>query len=221
MRKYTICFSVVAHASAAIALVVIPLFAAERLPTVRDNVAWIRATIEVPPVPAAPARRQPVTPTTITPSFPVVAPDELPPLDFQTPVSVPGLSNADLVGDGPIVSGIPGGDPNVFVPPPPLVQPVVREPVRPGGAVSRPRKIVDVAPLYPALALAARKEGDVLLEAVIAEDGSVRDLRVVRSVPLLDQAAVDAVRQWRFTPTTLNGTIVPVIMTVTVSFKLR
>jgi protein TonB len=64
-------------------------------------------------------------------------------------------------------------------------------------------------------------EGLVILEAVIAEDGSVRDIRVLRSVQLLDAAAVEAVREWRFTPTLLNGQPVPVVMTITVAFTLR
>jgi protein TonB len=61
----------------------------------------------------------------------------------------------------------------------------------------------------------------VILEAVIAEDGSVRDVKVLRSALLFDQAAIDAVRQWRFTPTLLSGQPVPVVMTVTVDFKLN
>jgi protein TonB len=61
----------------------------------------------------------------------------------------------------------------------------------------------------------------VILEAVIAEDGRVRDVRVLRSIQLLDQAAIDAVRQWRFTPTLLNGVPVPIVMTVTVNFELQ
>jgi protein TonB len=81
--------------------------------------------------------------------------------------------------------------------------------------------VVDVAPVYPPLARAARVEGIVILEAVIDEDGSVRDVRVLRSVQLLDAAASEAVRQWRFTPTLLNGQPVPVVMTITVAFKLR
>ena len=63
--------------------------------------------------------------------------------------------------------------------------------------------------------------GTVVLEAVIAEDGRVEDVRVLRSIRLLDDAAADAVRQWRFTPTLLNGTPVRVLMTVTVSFALN
>ena len=57
--------------------------------------------------------------------------------------------------------------------------------------------------------------------AVIGEDGGVRDVRVLRSIPLLDAAAVEAVRQWGFTPTLLNGEPVPVVMTITVAFRLN
>jgi len=76
-------------------------------------------------------------------------------------------------------------------------------------------------PDYPAIARSARVTGTVILEAVIAEDGTVRDVRVLRSIRLLDEAAIEAVRQWRFTPTLLNGEAVPVIMTVTVAFNLN
>ncbi len=98
-------------------------------------------------------------------------------------------------------------------PPPPA-------PVRVGGNIPQPTKIVDVRPVYPPIAQSARIQGVVILEATIAPDGTIQDAKVVRSIPLLDQAAVDAVRQWRFTPTLLNGVPVPVIMTVTVNFSL-
>ena len=61
----------------------------------------------------------------------------------------------------------------------------------------------------------------MILEALIAEDGEVRDVRVLRSAPLFDQSAITAVRQWRFSPTLLNGEPVPLVMTVTVSFTLQ
>jgi protein TonB len=64
-------------------------------------------------------------------------------------------------------------------------------------------------------------EGIVIIEATIGADGQVINARILRSVPLLDQAAIDAVRQWQFTPTLLNGVPVPVIMTVTVNFTLK
>jgi TonB family protein len=94
-------------------------------------------------------------------------------------------------------------------------------PVRVGGDIAPPVKIKDVRPVYPAEAQQARVQGVVILEATIGEDGKVRDAVVKRSLPLLDQAAVDAVRQWEYLPTLINGKAVPVIMTVTVNFTLQ
>jgi TonB family protein len=94
-------------------------------------------------------------------------------------------------------------------------------PVRVGGNIAVPKKITDVRPVYPPDAQAARIQGVVIIEATIAPDGTVGDARVLRSIPQLDQAAVDAVRQWRFTPTVVNGVAVPVIMTVTVNFSMQ
>jgi protein TonB len=76
-------------------------------------------------------------------------------------------------------------------------------------------------PVYPDIAMRARVAVVVILEATIDAQGRVVNVRVLRSVPLLDLAAVDAVRQWEFTPTRLNGVAVPVVMTVTVNFTLR
>ncbi|HKV99619.1 MAG TPA: TonB family protein [Vicinamibacterales bacterium] len=94
-------------------------------------------------------------------------------------------------------------------------------PVRVGGGIKEPTKIKDVKPVYPADAEAAGIQGIVIVETTIGPSGLVSDARVLRSIPGLDQAAVDAVRQWEFTPTLLNGAPVPVIMTVTVNFRLR
>jgi len=66
-----------------------------------------------------------------------------------------------------------------------------------------------------------RVEGTVILEAIIDATGVVQNVTVLRSVPMLDRAAIEAVQQWRYTPTRLNGQAVPVIMTVTVTFSLR
>ena len=75
-------------------------------------------------------------------------------------------------------------------------------------------------PVYPEVALASKVQGIVILEAIIGKDGTVVSARVLRSVPLLDEAALDAVRQWEFTPTYLNNVPVEVVMTVTVNFTL-
>ena len=93
-------------------------------------------------------------------------------------------------------------------------------PLRVGGAIREPKKIRDVKPVYPEAALASRIQGIVILEAVIDLQGNVRDVRVLRSVPMLDQAAIEAVQQWQYTQTFLNGVPVEVIMTVTVNFAL-
>jgi TonB family protein len=91
-------------------------------------------------------------------------------------------------------------------------------PLRIGGQIKAPIKIKDVQPVYPAMAQSARVAGAVTIEATIGPDGKVIDAKVVRSIPMLDQAALDAVRQWEYTPTLLNGVPVPVLVTVTVNF---
>ena len=79
---------------------------------------------------------------------------------------------------------------------------------------------MDVAPEYPRMARDAMIQGIVIIQATIGADGRVVDAEVLRPIPFLSQAALDAVRQWRFTPPQLNGEPIAVIMTVTVNFKL-
>ncbi len=93
--------------------------------------------------------------------------------------------------------------------------------IRVGGNIKPPTRIVDVKPVYPAVAQQERVQGVVIYEVLVGPDGRVMDARVLRSIPLLDQAGLDAVRQWVFTPTLLNGNPVPVITTVTVNFTLE
>jgi len=88
-----------------------------------------------------------------------------------------------------------------------------------GGNIRAPRKIRHVPPIYPAGAQAASATGDVVIQAVIAKNGSVKDARVIQSVPLLDAAALGSVRQWLFTPTLLNNVPVEVLIAVTVRFE--
>ena len=91
--------------------------------------------------------------------------------------------------------------------------------VRVSGPVRPPHKIKDVLPVYPALARSARVDGTVQLEATVGQDGKVVDARVLQSVPMLDQAALDAVQQWQYEPATQNGKPVPVVMKVNVKFQ--
>lgn len=93
-------------------------------------------------------------------------------------------------------------------------------PFRVGDGIARPRKIKDVKPVYPQPAMASQAMGTVLIEATIGADGKVHNARVLRSVAALDQAALDAVRQWEYEPSRLNGVAVAVTMVIVVTFSL-
>jgi periplasmic protein TonB len=146
---------------------------------------------------------------------PVEAPSEIKP---ETGIEA-GFESAGVVGglEGGVVGGITGGIPE----PPPPPPPPPTQPVRVGGNIKPPQKVKHINPVYPPIAQSARVQGIVIIEATIGPGGAVQDAKVLRSIPLLDQAALDAVRQWQFTPTLLNGVPVPVIMTVTVQFTLQ
>jgi protein TonB len=113
---------------------------------------------------------------------------------------------------GGVVGGVVGGLPDA---PPPM------QAVRVGGQIKEPKKLKNVPPAYPDIARQARVQGVVILECTISPQGRVTEVKVLRGIPLLDQAAIDAVKQWVYTPTLLNGVPVPVIMTVTVNFRLN
>ena len=158
----------------------------------------------------------------------VYEPPAEPPVAFNvTFVFGPG-SDARVVAYGtPIETD--GGAAGIVPPPPPPPPPPpwVREgasianPVRIGGEIRPPVKTKDVRPVYTPEALSAKVQGVVILEVIVGPEGRVDQARVLRSIPLLDQAALDAVEQWEFTPTLLNGTPVPVLLTVTVNFTLK
>jgi protein TonB len=129
---------------------------------------------------------------------------------------------------GTVIAGVESGPPSaidglgiggIAAPPPPPPEAIA--PIRLHSGMKAPVKTVDVAPVYPTIARNARVQGVVILEAVLDVQGRVQSVRVLRSIPLLDQAAVEAVQQWRFTPALLNGEAVPVVMTVTVNFTLQ
>lgn len=111
-------------------------------------------------------------------------------------------------------SGVMGGDPAADGPP-------IAATLRVGSGVEAPRKVRHVAPVYPDIARQARVQGTVTLECTIDPRGRVASTRVLSGPPLLEAAALDAVRQWTYTPTRLNGVPVAVILTVTVRFELR
>jgi protein TonB len=149
---------------------------------------------------------------------PVEAPKEIAPetgLEQGVSTAVGGVEGGVVGGvTGGIVGGLEAAPPPPPPPPPPA-------PVRVGGNIKPPTKVKDVRPTYPPIAQSARVQGVVIIEATIGPSGAVQEAKVLRSIPLLDAAALDAVKQWQFTPTLLNGVPVPVIMTVTVNFTLQ
>jgi protein TonB len=150
---------------------------------------------------------------------PVIAPSGVAPETGNEDNSAPSVGLIAGVDSAP-PSSIEGvGVSSAPAPPPPPPVPIA--PTRLHSGMTAPVKIADVAPIYPVIARNAHIQGVVILEAVLDIHGRVESVSVLRSLPLLDQAAVDAVRQWRFTPALLNGEAVPVVMTVTVNFTLQ
>ena len=122
---------------------------------------------------------------------------------------------------GGIVGGVVGGSGTVVPPPPPPAPaPPPRAPIRAGGQIQAPSLIKRVPPVYPRIAVSAGVQGTVILEATVGRDGRVEGVEVLRSVALLDRAAMDAVRQWQYEPLLLNGKPERFILTVSVSFNL-
>jgi TonB family protein len=121
-----------------------------------------------------------------------------------------GLAGIETNDNGVGDVGLPS------VPPPAPAQ----APVRLHSGLRPPQRITNVTPVYPIAARAAHVEGVVIIEATIDAQGNVMQANVLRSIPLLDDAATAAVRRWKFSPTLLNGVAVPIVMTVTVNFTL-
>jgi len=120
----------------------------------------------------------------------------------------------------PTVAAPPQPPPDPPTPPPaPGIQP--REPIRVASSLQKSLLIRQVEPVYPRLAIIAHVEGSVLAEARITQSGTIDSLRIISGNPLLTQAVIDAVKQWRYQPTLLNGEPIDVITTITVNFKLN
>jgi protein TonB len=209
-------------------LVMVPLMATDVLPAPTDAIDAFVAAPSPPPTPPPPPapRRQPTEPTPqpVVNVQPDAAPIEAPPEILPEPPVDIGFETGDVAGGSdsgvPGGIGLPGGQGDLLRPPPPR-PPDPPLPPRVGGNVLQPKKTKHVNPIYPAIAIASRTEDIVIVEAVIDESGRVRDANVLRGNPLLNDAALDAVRQWEFTPTLLNGSPTAVIMNVTVNFRLQ
>jgi protein TonB len=117
---------------------------------------------------------------------------------------------------GGVIGGMIGGVP----PPPPPPKPKPTGPQRIGGNVMEANLVRKVQPVYPPLAKSARVQGTVEFTATISKDGNIENLTLVRGHPLLVNAAKEAVLQWKYRPTMLNGSPVEVITDIIVNFTL-
>lgn len=219
--------SMALHAAAALAIVIVPLLLAHPLPEPAGGVrVFFTEPIAAPPPPPPPPPAAPnVSAARVAPKAapadpagfvaPIEVPTEIKPeegLDLGVEGGVPGGVEGGVPGG--VVGGVVGGLPEA--PPPPPVKAV-----RVGGDIREPRKVVDVAPVYPELAKKAGVQGTVIIEAVIDARGRVVNAIVLKGLPMLDEAALEAVRKWVYTPTLLDGVPTPVIMTVTVRFRMK
>ena len=216
--------SIAVHVVGLVAVLVLPLLSEDQLPAQAGEVkAFFAAPLEIaPPPPPPPPAAARVAPR-------VEAPRPAASEAFTAPIEVPAEivpeSSLDLGLEGGVHGGLDGGVPGGVVGGvvgglPEAPRPSV-EPLRVGGVIKAPRKLKDVQPVYPPLALSGRLQGVVILECVVNTRGRVQEAKVLRGLPLLNEAALESVRQWVYTTTLVDGVPVPVILTVTVNFRLR
>lgn len=165
-------------------------------------------------------------PETISPA-PVEAPSEIkpePPDESGKNSSEETEENITIGGKSGVKNGVPGGI-SGGVPGKSRTfrrsSPTIEEPVRVGGNVRTPRRIKYVHPDYPPDALSAKIEGIVIIEATIGKDGRIVNAKVIKSVPALDSAALEAVGKWQYTPTMIDGKPREVILVVTLKFEIK
>ncbi|MCG6920756.1 MAG: energy transducer TonB [Acidobacteria bacterium] len=219
--------SIGAHVALVGAVVALPLWMDTSLPETAAVRAFFVTPLELappppPPPPPAPAARAAAQ----VPAAPLVERADGFVAPIEAPAEIIPEAGLDLGIEGGVSGGVEGGVPGGVVggiigglpeaPPAPTLKPL-----RAGGLVREPQKLKGFAPVYPDAARNAGVEGVVILECVISPQGRVAEVKVLRGIPLLEQAAVDAVKEWVYTPTLMDGVPVPVLLTVTVRFGLR
>ncbi len=229
-KPWTIVLSTLLQVTLLGVLILVPLIYTEALP--KTMLTTLLVAPPPPPPPPPPPAATPVkvvkpvarlmqagklmAPRAIPKEVNIIKEQEMPP-DMGAVGVVGGVPGGVPGGQaGGVLGGIIGGV-GSNQPPPPKEAP---KRIRVGGQVQTAKLVNKVTPVYPPLAKQARIQGTVRLQAVIAKDGSVVELQVLSGHPLLVQAALDAVRQWRYHPTLLNGEPVEVVTTVDVIFTL-
>ena len=224
--------SVMGHSFVVALLILLPLYFTNAI-----NIQQLQDTMLVAPPPPAPPPPPPAV-VHVAPRVPksffqhdkLIAPTVIPKHVAQIKEEAPP-PEADSGVMGGVVGGVPGGQlggvlggilggTGTAPPLPPPPKPVHQGPYRVGGKVQAPKLIQEVQPIYPPLARQARIQGDVVIDSVIDTQGHVTQMKAVSGSPLLVDAAMQAVAQWRYQPTLLNGKPVAVAMLVTVHFDL-
>jgi protein TonB len=218
-------------------LVIIPLIYFEALP-----MAQLSASLVAPPPPPPPPPPPAPAPVKVIKVAPrqfdanrLMAPKQIPKEiamikeDDRPPVASAGVTGGVPGGvpggvGGGVLGGVLGGIPNAAPPPPPPAKkeekPKTPERIRVGGNVQAAKLVRQPKPMYPPLAKQARIQGTVKFTAVIGKDGTIQNLQLVSGHPLLVQSAQEAVKQWVYQPTLLNGEAVEVITQIDVNFTL-
>ncbi len=221
--------------------ILIPLIYTDTLP--RTQLTSFLVAPPPPPPPPPPPAAAPVkvlktiprqvdagrlmAPKVIPKEIAMIKEEELPPVSGGVgvvggvPGGVPGGGPGGVIGG--IISSVPQAAPPP--PPPPVVKeapkPVAPQRIRVGGNVQQAKLLNQPRPVYPPLAKQARIQGTVRFNAIIGRDGTIQNLQVVSGHPLLVPSALEAVRQWRYQPTLLNGEPVEVVTQIDVNFTLQ
>src|SRR3981189_260979 len=228
-KPWTVVVSMIAQMIFLSILILIPLIYTEALPKTM-MATMLTAPPPPPPPPPPPAAVQVVhvkpqghlmdagklmQPKVIPHDVKIIKEDAEPDVSAGMSGGVPGGVAGGSMGGvlGGVIGGMGGA------PPPPT--PKLTGPLKVGGNVQAARILNRVQPVYPPLARQTRISGTVRLHAIISKDGSIQQLEVISGHPLLQQAALDAVRQWRYQPTLLNGEPVEVDTTIDVIFSLN
>lgn len=218
-KPWTVAMSAIVQGVIVGILILIPLIYTEALPKGFMNTFLVAPAPPPPPPPPAAPVKTIVRPKIVTPQrmvAPTVIPKKVEVIKDEAPdVGATGVEGG--VGGG-AVGGVLGGIIGGAAPPPPPKPTQTR--IRVGGNVAAAKLTRQVQPVYPQIAKTAHVQGTVLLHAIIAKDGTIQELQYVSGPPLLMKAAMDAVREWRYSPTLLNGEPVEVDTTVQVVFTL-
>jgi protein TonB len=220
-KSWTVGLSAIIQLVVVCVLILIPLIYTEALPKELTS-TFLVAPAPPPPPPPPAAIVKTVRPKFIQPTR-MVAPTVIPKKVEIVKDEAPDVSAGTAGGfgvPGGVAGGVLGGIVGGAAPPPPPPKPAQSGPVRIGGNVMQAKKLDSPNPTYPAIARAAHVQGTVVLHAIIGKDGTIQQLQLVSGPPLLVNSAMDAVRQWRYQPTQLNGEPVEVDTTIQVVFTL-